>query len=351
MASTAHVGETRALVFPVMCSGYLLLDYSEYNNNNYKHNLWDHKNEPFTFEAIISPYDVNGIGHRTAGQGRLDSTKTPPSPNLTLDDHANTTSNYESVSYFGAGRNTHKMMLFQNTNFQFYLENTTLSNFNQPAEYKLVCKMMSNGISHTTESDAVILASNRLKGYYDINAFYDNGKLVTTKTQLSTSASVPVGMANNPISLGSGEADGIGAGSEIFDNSGVLIGTVGPTSFSGDTIFLSAPPATPVTSTLYTNQPKEALYIEKIMKVSCSFDNRSVSIYLNNTLVQRKKLDIGDFEFDAVDCYIGRGAGNNSQFMGELYEVCMHKSMTPCATISTLTPNYGDTLFYYTFGE
>ena len=83
MASTAHVGETRALVFPVMSDGYLLLDYSEYNDSNYKHNLWDHKNEPFTFEAILTPYDVNGIGHRTTGQGRLDSTKTPPSPNLT----------------------------------------------------------------------------------------------------------------------------------------------------------------------------------------------------------------------------------------------------------------------------
>ena len=127
MASTAHVGESRALVFPVMCNGYLQLDYSENNNSNYKHNLWGHKDEGFTFEAIVSPYDVNGIGHRTSGLGRLDSTKTPPSPNLSLDDHADTTSNYQSVSYFGSGRNTHKMMLFHNPYFQFYLENTTSS--------------------------------------------------------------------------------------------------------------------------------------------------------------------------------------------------------------------------------
>lgn len=346
MASTAHVGETRALVFPVMSDGYLLLDYSEYNDSNYKHNLWDHKNEPFTFEAILTPYDVNGIGHRTTGQGRLDSTKTPPSPNLTLDDHADDTSSYQSVAYFGSGRNTHKMMLFHNTNFQFYLENTTSSNFNQPAEYKLVCKIVSNSVTHTTESDAVILASNRLKGYYDSAGFYDNGRLVTTKTELSTSAS----SSSNTITVGSGEANGIGAGNEIFDNSGVLIGTV--SSVSGDVITLSASPATTVTSTIYMHQPKEALYLEQISKLSCSFDNRSVSIYVNNTLVQRKRLDIGDFEFDAVDCYIGKdGTNKNTQFMGELYEVCMHKGMNPCATISTLTPNYGDTLFYYTFGE
>ena len=86
MASTAHVRESRALVFPVMCNGYLQLDYSESNTSNYKHNLWGHKDEGFTFEAIVSPYDVNGIGHRTSGLGRLDSTNTPPSPNLLLVD-------------------------------------------------------------------------------------------------------------------------------------------------------------------------------------------------------------------------------------------------------------------------
>ena len=200
MASTAHVGESRALVFPVMCNGYLQLDYSENNNSNYKHNLWGHKDEGFTFEAIVSPYDVNGIGHRTSGLGRLDSTKTPPSPNLSLDDHADTTSNYQSVSYFGSGRNTHKMMLFHNPYFQFYLENTTSSNFNQPAEYKLVCKLISGSKTHTIESDAVITSSNRLKGYYDSGGFYDNGGLVSDKTQLSTTANVAFEQATVTIS-------------------------------------------------------------------------------------------------------------------------------------------------------
>ena len=859
MASTAHVGESRALVFPVMCNGYLQLDYSENNNSNYKHNLWGHKDEGFTFEAIVSPYDVNGIGHRTSGLGRLDSTKTPPSPNLSLDDHADTTSNYQSVSYFGSGRNTHKMMLFHNPYFQFYLENTTSSNFNQPAEYKLVCKLISGSKTHTIESDAVITSSNRLKGYYDSGGFYENGGLVSDKTQLTTTANVafeqatvtisgnldsftnteavsptlgtatitvanqpstisgamdvagsaatnasakitfsagwsataitpgttasnnnaiilrnrqtgsgtssnktyrffmtdassssawpsemqgstarihtftdlgsitggpmlqsqlsdlgygstntqvdvfvpetgrviinsntinganfrlmlfkaindvngsgsnpssglditaitsnttgatgvitltqdgsgaagnhsttpntgPVigssiansgkltatvfgdnssdssivvgadavgattvpakitirmrgssgqlltrrfkffssgsngttttsngetvyrviqggnknvtanqlaaaintafgshaqfpstvatspssgsntdrvtitspatgvqssqvvqktshynsvvtigsspfsdfvagssavtptafitltdsagnvvrykpskgangestgstgtensgvtyflndtnsttntatnlrnaiassnghaqfspamnassssnvvtvsataatgshalartsnmssqvsvssfsGGSGNAFSVSSGEADGIGAGNQVFNNAGVLVGTV--SSVSGVNITLTASPATPITSTMYVSQPKEAMYIEQLNKVSCSFDKRHVNIYLNNILVQRKKLDIENFEFDDVDCYIGQdGSNTNTQFMGELYEVSMHKGLQPCSTISTLTPNFGDTLFYYTFGE
>ena len=823
MASTAHVGDTRALVFPVMCNGYLQLDYSENSNSNYKHNLWGHKDEGFTFEAIVSPYDVNGIGHRTTGLGRLDSTKTPPSPNLLLDDHADTTSNYQSVSYFGSGRNTHKMMLFHNPNFQFYLENTTSSNFNQPAEYKLVCKLISGSKTHTVETDAVITSSNRLKGYYDSAGFYENGRLVTDKTELSTTATtaneqatitiggnldsftnteaVPVTLGsttitvgtqpttangaldtigsstlgsfatgqismgydgtlgsfnlfnssntsavetaianncvtifndgtttsdthrfvmvdqsnlpsgantgsrlddflnngagisqtirtmivevqsspdddatslaaaintygtslritatafeknvilsadlrgtayNNTITVGSnltgsgsgaitatgmsggvnasttngtkineyitismgnaagnslitrnfkfvpatqilngssvshstgqtmqtddettvvkvvthsnantrasrlrqairssngfgssnttsfnnnivtvispnthassnqtnqnititssqydadgivtigsnpfdnfsaatsavtptafititdsagnavrykpskgqngestgstgtenggvtyflndtgstsntatnlrnaiansnghaqfspamnasvssnvvtvtataptgshalartsnmnsqvslssfsggsgnaftvssGEADDVGAGNQVFNNAGVLVGTV--SSVSGNNITLTASPATPITSTMYISQPREALYIEQLNKFSCVFDKRNVSIYVNNVLVQRKKLDIYSFEFDDVDCYIGQdGSNTNTQFMGELYEVSMHKGVQPCATISTLTPNFGDTLFYYTFGD
>ena len=822
MASTAHVGESRALVFPVMCNGYLQLDYSESNTSDYKHNLWGHKDEGFTFEAIVSPYDVNGIGHRTSAQGRLDSAKTPPSPNLSLDDHANTTSDYQSVSYFGSGRNTHKMMLFHNPFFQFYLENTTSSNFNQPAEYKLVCKLISGSKTHTTESDAVITSSNQLKGYYDSEGFYENGGLVSTKTQLTTSANAPneqatitisgslasftntaavpatlgtatftvnnqpgsshldtpgssgtaptgsitidslsasdcfsefaeentglenpledavnsksikifndgttaadtfvfvpiissnmgsartgdnlatlltgtagtilptSGVPNNNIfifeitnstvggvwqnannlrtvigtnslsanisglnlysnslsgktvnlttifsvststlasynntitrgsnltsdvtvtgmsggvnsgsatnvnyymtvqlrnsignlvtkffkffntgtngavnnsttsvspthivrvggntnttasnlssainsafsgtnfagdqasvsgsvvtvtspstsnvanqalarvsnystivsvsgsqfgnyvaatpavtptafititdsagnaikykpskghngestgstgtenggvtyflndassttntatnlrtaiasanghaqfspamnassssnvvtvtataptgshalartsnmssqvtlssfsggsgnafSVSSGEADGVGAGNQVFNNAGVLVGTV--SSVSGNNITLTASPATPITSTMYVSQPREALYLEQLNKVSCSFDKRHVNLYLNNVLVQKKRLDIENFEFDDVDCYIGQdGSNTNTQFMGELYEVSMHKGLQPCATISTLTPNFGDTLFYYTFGD
>jgi len=843
MASTAHIGDSRALVFPVMCNGYLQLDYSENSNSNYKHNLWGHKDEGFTFEAIVSPYDVNGIGHRTSGLGRLDSTKTPPSPNLSLDDHADTTSDYQSVSYFGSGRNTHKMMLFHNPYFQFYLENTTSSNFNQPAEYKLVCKLISGTKTHTIESDnALITSSNRLKGYYDSGGFYENGGLSSDKTQLSTTATtafeqatitiggnlasftntaavsatlgtatitvanqpssvtgamdvsgsaatnangsitfssgwsptpitastapsdnnaiilrnrqtgsgtsanktyrffyidnsssngfpnemqgasarasdlngmagmtggsfvvdtlteagytstdvfvpevgltssgnsqhfrfmlthainifngtgsnpssglditaatlnttgvtgsislmqdatgtagnhsttpntgpvigstianggkltasvfsggtnavgattVPAKMtirmrgssgqlitrrfkffssgsngttttsngetvyrviqggnknvtanqlaaaintafgshsqfpstvatspssgsntdrvtitspatgvqssqvvqktshynsvvtigsspfsdfvagssavtptafitltdsagnvvrykpskgdngestgstgtensgviyflndtssttntatnlrnaiasanghaqfspamnassssnvvtvsatastgshaltstsnmnsqitlssfsggSGNAFTVSSGEADDVGAGNKVFNNAGVLVGTV--SSVSVNNITLTASPATPITSTMYVSQPKEAMYIEQLNKVSCTFDKRNVSIYINNILVQRKKLDIENFEFDDVDCYIGQdGSNTNTQFMGELYEVSMHKGLQPCSTISTLTPNFGDTLFYYTFGE
>ena len=188
MATTAHVGESRALVFPVMCDGHLKIEYDDYNTNNSKDELWDYGG-PFSIEAILTPYDVNGVGHRTSGQGRLDSTKTPPSPNLSLDDQADTTSNYESVSYFGAGRGTHKMMIFSNDYLKFYLQNTTSSNFNQPAEYKMVVELtdsVGTPIAHTVASEPVFVSKKSLIGYYDSDGLYSG--ITTDKTKISSSA-------------------------------------------------------------------------------------------------------------------------------------------------------------------
>jgi len=82
-------------------------------------------------------------------------------------------------------------------------------------------------------------------------------------------------------------------------------------------------------------------------------------LYLNNRPVKRAKVNIGKFRLDTSpgDCFIGQDASLSAtarkatQFMGELYEIAFHKSATPCPTITTLTPNYSDTLFYYSFGD
>tara|TARA_B100001094_G_scaffold331585_1_gene400441 strand:- start:183 stop:2789 length:2607 start_codon:yes stop_codon:yes gene_type:complete len=208
MATSTHVGDTRALIFPVMCDGHLKIEYDDYNSDNLegsntldesKHPLWDYGG-PFSIEAIVTPYDINGAGHRTSGQGRVDSTKTPPSPNLTLDDHADTTSNYESVSYFGAGRNSHKMMIFSNSYLKFYLQNTTSSNFNQPSEYKMVVELtdsVGTPITHTIDTDGPVFVSKKtMHGYYDANnpSFYDG--ISTSLRRLSESATAAFDQAS-----------------------------------------------------------------------------------------------------------------------------------------------------------
>ena len=118
----------------------------------------------FVLEAILTPYDVNGIGSRTAGRhGVLDSQKTPPYPNDNSSDVADRTA-YESVDYLGSSAYLQqKMMIFHNANLKFYLQNVTStssltgSSYNQPAEYKLVAELTKGGTTEKIESHKMII--------------------------------------------------------------------------------------------------------------------------------------------------------------------------------------------------
>ena len=153
----------------------------------------------------------------------------------------------------------------------------------------------------------------------------------------------------NQITVGSGEAEELGAGSKIYDSSISLIGTV--SSVAGDTITLATAPSSTVGSTIYTNQLREALYLEQVYKVSLVYNNNTLELYLNDELIKKDSHTITSFKLDPSDCKIGRGANNAEQFFGELYEIAMHKGKRPSATQKTLTPGYSDIMFYYTFGD
>ena len=65
-------------------------------------------------------------------------------------------------------------MLFYNTNIKLYLQNTTSSSYNQPAEYKIVAEITDSlGNTSTISSNTVITANNILFGYYDPTGFYN----------------------------------------------------------------------------------------------------------------------------------------------------------------------------------
>ena len=49
--ANVYVGDSRKLVFPVMCDGYLKIEYDDTNANASKGNLWNH-NGSFVFETI-----------------------------------------------------------------------------------------------------------------------------------------------------------------------------------------------------------------------------------------------------------------------------------------------------------
>ena len=201
---SAYVGKPYKLVFPLLCKGYLNINYDEPvtvgsdGSTNVAsarlRPLWAHK-DTFTLEALITPYDVNGIGSGTAGRhGILDSTKTPPYPNDTL---SNRNTTYESVGYLGEGASaaylTHKLMLFHNTNLKLYLQNTTSSSYNQPAEYKIVAEVTSGGVTKTIQSDTVIKPVNTLRNYYDSSAYYDIASTSYQRVSTSATGSNPQG--------------------------------------------------------------------------------------------------------------------------------------------------------------
>jgi len=154
---------------------------------------------------------------------------------------------------------------------------------------------------------------------------------------------------SNTVEVGSGEAEDISAGNKIYDSSTTLIGTV--QSVSGDTITLDATPATAITSTVYTDQLKEALYLEQVYKVTLVYSKSTLELYLNDELVKKDTHTLTPFHLHHSDCKIGRGANNAEQFFGELFEIAMHKGKRPSTTQKTLTPGFSDILFYYTFGD
>jgi hypothetical protein len=215
--------------------------------------------------------------------------------------------------------------------------------------------ILNNSSGHAQFSPA--LSASISSNTITLTATAASGSHALASTGISSGLSLTnfTGGSANTFTVGSGEADEIGAGNGIYNNSGTLIGTV--SSVSGNNITLSAAYATPLTSTIYTEQNREALYLEQITKVGMSFNKNTISLFINNQLVKKAKVNIGKFRLNANDCYIGQDGSLNAanrkatQFMGELYEIAFHKSSEPCLTKSTLTPNYSDTLFYYSFGD
>lgn len=363
--ANVYIGDSKSLVFPVMSDGYLKLEYDDTNISSSKGNFWKHT-DSFTLEAIITPYDVNGNGNgKTSGLDTTNSIKTPPSPNLTDDDHADTTSNYQSVSYFGDGRNTHKMMIFYNQFFRLYLQNTTSHNFNQPAEYKIMVEIYDTALESSVviPTNTVIKPVNTLYGYYDEFGYYNN--LATSLTRLSNDSTLtdpnysvtnaiyfPTNYSNILEQLAADVSEG---GTELFNSNGVSLGKV-LTKGAGtsQSYFATIADTSNHTSSIYISQPKEAMYVSSMYKIACTFSSGgTLDIYLNNSLIKTHKFTTEPtFAFHAGDSYIGQdGSNTNTQFMGELYEISLHKGKQPSASLTTLSPSYSNIFFYYTFGE
>ena len=151
----------------------------------------------------------------------------------------------------------------------------------------------------------------------------------------------------------------IGVGEQIFNTSGESVGAVS-TIDSTTQVTLSTDPIATVSSIAYASQPREALYVDSMYKVTLIYNDTTgrVELYLNNSLVKAANVSITDsnvngfkFEMDNSDCRIGQGADNTTQFYGELYEIAMSNKANPSITSTTLSPGQNDIIFYYRFDD
>ena len=370
----AYAGNTYKLVFPLLSSGYLNLNYDESVTqiegttgtvggsgddtstptsstivSTREKTPWNHTGA-FTIECILTPYDVNGSAKYGASEfGVLDSTKTPPYPSDSLSNRATT---YESSSILGtssAAKYTTsplKLMIFYNQNVRLYLQNTTDNSYNQPAEYKIVAEFKkTDGTIRTLETETVIKAENTLTGFYDPYGYYVGNKTSLTKLDTATVSNPP----NSILTLGTASnVNLVGKGTELFDSAGTSIGTVVSTNSGTGQITMSK---TQASTTVYLSQLKEALYLEQMYKISFTYLKNAAEIYLDNNLLVTMQHTEHEVIFHPSDCKIGQGT-SSEQFYGELYEIALHSGSAPnVSTTSSLSPSYSNILFYYRFGE
>jgi len=403
MSYTILTGKQRSLVFPIMSNAFLTIDYSDsIPTSEVVYGIWELE-EDFTFECVLTPYDINGYGtysvsgHQIPAQSinrssniltstnniTTDSKKIMPALFKSIYD-ATDESDYESELYMSrTARLTHEMRIFSSTNLQISLVNDTLHNENNPARYKIKVgiKLGSNSMEYFT-SDAVILPN---QGYrykyvsssetnpseeYSLSGFNDEGKMeyhfIGKPSGANTGATIPVTFATALKFLFGGNKQ------ELFVRDGqdfISLGTINTASASSDsprTIVLTSSPTVSLsaTSELYIKAALEPAYINNTYHIACSWDNenKKINIFLDGKMIKigtHTKTD--DFSMVAEDFFIGAtgggatGAGSattNKQFMGELHELSiMNKRAGSFSAINNLMPNFNDTVLYLRFEE
>ena len=368
------------MVFPVMCYGYLRIDYSdEIASNDY--GLFNHSG-PITVQAIVTPYDINGYGYTLdldnpiGKMGVTNSKKTMPAQQsklFTLKDRSGSSTTISEIGYNQAYQYltptaalTHEMMIFYNTNVQLSLLNSTTTNVNQPAEYKIKFTINANGTSDTLtttnpviKADDVLTDTNSSYAYDDVDggAKYRILGAIATVPDMSPAA-------NTTFTTSLTEDEVFHIGDKLYTASGQTfthIATVTNVTSTLVTVSLEAGQSLTASALLYTDVNKEASYLVTPHLISASYDNSTglMNIYLNGFRVASKFHSAGasPFTVEAEDSYIGISSDNTSastrkQFMGELHEFAILKgNMNAFVSTNTLLPHYRNILVYYRFEE
>ena len=367
-------GNQRSLVFPIMCNAFATLDYSANipdggtssdTTDETTYGIWSHEGD-FCFEAVITPYDINGYGTYSASRtppSITASKKIMPALGQSVYDSGDE-GDYESHLYMSrTARLTHEMMIFHSTDFQISLVNSTTHNENQPAHYKIRVRLKLGSTTDVIDTGIVISPNVSRFFTYDSTrtGFEADGRLVydvvAPNVQISS-------ISGSQITVSS--TTNLRANLEIFYRDGLNYHSLGEISSvdNATQITMKSTVDTSASGALYQHYEKDPLYINNLYHIACSYNEatRGVNIYLNGQLVKKAThSSTGTFAFSREDFYIGAngigstGAGSavtNKQFMGEMHEMCLvnHLKNQFIAT-NNLLPNYDSTLFYLRFEE
>ena len=410
-----YIGEKNALVFPVMCDGYLsvefrqgetgtatalLADGSQRIKQPQTYGIWDV--DSFTIETVLTPYDMNGHGYylysgETLGNFGIDSNyltkkslpqvKTNLGTTTTYDNQSQSNS-YLSKAHRLASSSTandgYKMTIFWNENVELYLQNTSITSHNQPAEYQICFSIKSDNTTHVVRSGTIITANSFHSGksiessiinqkYSGKSDLIEYDRISKTVNAISEGATVLT-----LTDTGVREADYLYPGQKLYTLSGQIFtyfSTVEGVSGSGTgaTVTIAAAAhAISSPTTLYQITKQEAPYLLNSYHIAASFnkDTGVMAVYIDGALLA-SSIHIGDFSkflMYADDCKIGQGSTSYStavtidsgtrtnilysQFFGELHEFAIiNRAKSEFETTQTLVPNNRDLLLYYRFEE
>ena len=387
-------GKQRSLVFPVMCNGYVTIDYAENVPNagtsadttdDIPYGIWAHTGS-FTIEAVVTPYDIMGAGTtnstQTAVTNRLTSKKIFPAK-LSAQTNAATQGDTYLVSTL---RDSHEMAVFSSTNFSLFLVNESpVSGQGQtrhnPARYKIRAKIKI-GTNTTREFTTPVIVTPNESSFYKYSAtedltgiknnrmqFIKIGDVDETAAYGTPPATISIRGVNYP-SASFDVTEVVHPKTEFFIRNGSTYINLG-TAVSGNDqqlnfISISSENQTLINAgcELFVRDRADPAYVNNSFHIACSFDNtsREVSIYLNGSRILNEiHQDSGDFVFARENLFLGAngggstGAGSastNKQFMGEFHELSIvNKRKDIFSSLTNLTPTYADALVYLRFEE
>jgi len=336
MTYTVFSKDRKSLQFPVMCDGYITIPRHVSNVPNQEIGLWGHSGG-FSFEAIVTPYDLNG------------------NPDVFSATQKSLSRGTKGLNYASAtSRRGMDLTLFHNTNFTIHLENKeSASNPTTPAEYAIGVSLTIGSTTTTLESSTVITATSidesSLSPTSYLYSSHDAFAKVSTRAVTGNNGS-------NTITLDG--APEFGAGYIVYKDDGTNLGTV--TSVSTNTLTTSGYSTTP-SSAIYYSLPKEPLYVNTPHHIAFNYTaDGLMQLFYNGQLVGSTTHGAGgNFSFHASDCYIGQNPTKVSfserrktQFIGEFHELSiMGISKSQFKSTNTLYPLFKETLLYMDFEE